>query len=366
VWLLNHGRLTRGSSLARLARTPKREMTSGMGIVKRATTMRAHPLPSFFLLVSLSFAAAGCMSSSGGSSGSGSSSGGSRAATDLNRQARVDLAACRGGTSDDAFDDALEITHSFRDSCHELVVCGGLTVSLVGAVMELFVNAALGKSGDDGLKFDGEGRYVSAPGSVSGTSMEVTLHSPKDTSFGRAGELIPYDLLAVGSYFVGAKVRAETSAGSNGITVKVKVSYQALGPAFELLGMTAPEGPGEVTLDSKEIVPALGAIKLRAIVRVDDEKGRSRFRYEMAVPETTLGAVFDGGPVGFTLDDVEGGRADLAQELTTTRWDVQYVDGAIGALDGTIGFSIAGGPLPYDVTFSYPRAADPIVKVACP
>lgn len=318
-------------------------------------------VPRMFVCLALGVAASlvGCSSSDGSST---SSSG--APASGLGAQARTQLAACRAGTDENTFDDALEITTDFKESCHELVVCGGIGHRLVGSILEVFLNAALG-TGEGSLTFEGS-VYRSTEASAFGTTMEITLVAPKDTSFAKAGEPIPYDLQKVDSFFTSATLKTEGAVSTSGVNVKVKVKYEALGPAFELLGLTAPSGPGEVTLDAKEMQRALGAIRLRAKTHVDDKKGHAAFLYDMTTPETTLESLFGGGAMGFTLDQLTGGRAEHAQTLQPFTFDVTYVDGKAGRLDGTIAFDVKGGALPHKATFHYPRANDPEITFACP
>lgn len=317
----------------------------------------------FTALALVSFATmVGCSSAGLGGGGGGGGGAPDPEPTDLGSQARQDLAACRGGVSEGVLDDSLEIAAGFRQSCHELVVCGGLAAQMSGAVIQLFVNAALGASTDSGLKFDGKGTYVSAGGALA-TNMEVTLHLPADTSFGKKGDLIPYDLLSVDTYFTGAKLEAVAKIGPSGVSHDVRVSFTGTGPGFELLGIQA--SGSEMKLDTDAIAQALGRVGLRAKTHVDDEQGRSTFVYDMTSPETTLGALFDGGGIAFRLDGITGGRSDLRQSLTTTTFDVQYVGGKVGKLDGSIGFAIDGGPLPFAATFQYPRSNEPVVRFAC-
>jgi len=290
--------------------------------------------------------------SGGGTGSSGGSSSGSSGSTASSQ----DLAACRGSANDNALDDAVEITGDFKQSCHELIVCGGLSFRLTGAVIELFARAALGTSSDSGLVFDGKGTYATGPGAVFATSMELTLYHPK------TGQLIATDLTKVESYFVGASVKVD---GASLDDVKVKVTYQSLGTAFDLLGLTAAAGPGTVTLDAKAMKDALGQIKLRAKTKIDDKQGHATFVYEMTTPDTTLGTIFDGGAMPFTLDAVSGGRADTSQTIENKTWNVSYVGGQIGALDGTIAFSVKGGVVPYVATFTYPKQAEPQIKLTC-
>lgn len=318
----------------------------------------------------LALSASACGSNGLGSSGSGSGSSGSSGSgpdpspTNLGAQARADLKACSAGVGEGAFDDALEITSDFRQSCHELVVCGGLAFQTSTAVVQLIVDAALGASGEGGLVFDGEGAYVSDASGGLGTNMSVTLHLPRDTSFGKAGDVIPYDLLRIESYFVGAELTAKARIGTDGLSYDVAVKFTDVGPAFELLGV--PRTGNELTLDAKAIARALGAIELRAKTHVDDRQGHATFTYDLTSPPTTLGALADGGALAFELDGLRGARADLGQSLETSRWEVTYVGGKIGKLDGTIGFRVGGGALPHAVTFEYPQSNEPIVRFACP
>ena len=68
----------------------------------------------------------------------------------------------------------------------------------------------------------------------------------------------------------------------------------------------------------------------------------------------------------FSLDGLTGGRADLGQTLKVTQWQIGYLDtGHNGYMNGTIGFSITGGPLPYTATFHYPNRKTPDVTLAC-
>lgn len=263
--------------------------------------------------------------------------------------ARSALAACRGGTNDNAFDDALEVSGGLEKSCHELVVCGGITFRLVSAIIATFTDGA-----KDDTKFEA-GAYAS------GATMRITLRLPRDTSFGKKGEPIPYDLRDLGSFFVNGKLAVDLASQ------KVRVSFTALGPAFELLGLGRPaEGANSVVLDYAAMKGALGGITLDAKVHVDDKQGHSTFVYDMTTTPTTLGAVADGKALAFTLDDMRGERRDLGQTLVRETFDVSYVGGQVGALDGTIAFAVKGGPMPYKVSMFYPSANAPKVTFSCP
>ena len=85
------------------------------------------PKLPFLLLAACSVVASACSSTATGGGGSTSSSSG--ASGSINAQARQELAACVAGKTDAAIDDSLEITSDFKQSCHELVVDGGIALS---------------------------------------------------------------------------------------------------------------------------------------------------------------------------------------------------------------------------------------------
>ena len=111
---------------------------------------------------------------------------------------------------------------------------------------------------------------------------------------------------------------------------------------------------------------ALSTIKLAAVTHVDDKQGHASFVYDMTSPERPLGDLLDGAPLGFALDGATGARSDLGQSLDSAQFAVAYVGGKVGALDGTISFSVKGGALPHKATFTYAKTNEPVVKLACP
>src|SRR5262249_17771738 len=116
----------------------------------------------------------------------------------------------------------------------------------------------------------------------------------------------------------------------------------------------------------QKIADALGLIQLVTKVHVDDKQGHATFVYDMDSPPVTIGAIAKGDPLPMQLKGVTGGRQDLGQTLTITQWDIPYPHtSANGFLDGTIGFAIKGGPLPYASTFTYPKRKAPDVALAC-
>lgn len=281
------------------------------------------------------------------------------------------LETCTANTTQTVRDDSLEIAQAFKESCHELVVCGGLAAQMSAGVVTLVLNAALGAAtGGGGFVFDGKGTYHTNT-SGQGTGMDITLRLPNDTSFGKKGDVIAFDLLKLDTYFKGSpKLSAQGSVDTSGkVKYRIEASFGEPGPGYELLGLGAASTStgGSASFDSEKIQAALGAILMTAQTHVDDKQGKSTFVYDLASKtEVTLGQFAAGTPLDMSLVGVKGARPDTNQALSITKWEVRYLDtSGSGYLDGTIAFDVKGGAFPYGVTFEYPRRKEPDVSLAC-
>ena len=277
------------------------------------------------------------------------------------------LEACKAGVAAATLEDDLEIAADFKESCHELVVCGGLSMTLTTTLISVFIDAAAGNShgGPSGFTFDGKGTWTTGTTSA-GTKMDVQLLLGADTTFGKAGDVITFDVFSLDTYLTGAKVVATASIDTSGhAATSLGISFTGRGKGYELLGLD-PAAASPITIDAGKIADALGRMQLKTNIHVDDKQSRSTFVYDLDSPPTTLGALSKGAPLPMQLVGVKGGRADLGQTLAITTWDIRYLDtSANGYLDGTIGFAVQGGPLPYASTFTYPRRKAPDVSLAC-
>lgn len=280
------------------------------------------------------------------------------------------LETCTANVGETSREDALAIAQGFKQSCHELVVCGGLAAQMSAGVLTLVLNAALGAAtGSGGFVYDGKGTYKTNT-SGQGTGMDIELRLPKDTSFGKRGDVITFDLLKLDTYFKGdPKLSASGSIDTSGNTAyKIAASFGEPGPGYELLGLgAAAGGSASVSFDFDKVKAAIGEILITAKTHVDDKQGKSTFVYDMASKsELTLGRFASGTPLDMSLVGVRGERPDLGQTLAITKWEIRYLDtSGSGYLDGTIGFDVKGGAFPYGVTFDYPRRKDPDVTLAC-
>jgi hypothetical protein len=318
--------------------------------------------------------AAGCGSNGlGGLGGGGSASASTNHAPPENTAAPMDaltdpthpgLSSCTGSVSQNDVDDALEIASDFKESCHELIVCGGLATNLGSAIVSILLNAALG-GGSVQFTYMGNGTYQTGNAGP-GTTMTIQTFLGFDTSFGKKGDVINFDITDITNYFTGAKVVATASFNTKGEShYSLGVTFDHVGPAVELLGLGAtPASP--LTVDADKINATLGQIQVHTKIHVDDKQGHSIFTYDVDTPTQSLSSALSGDPMGYSLVGVTGSRMDTTQTLTITKWQINYLDtGASGYMDGTIGFSIKGGKFDYSSTFVYPRRKTPDVTLAC-
>ena len=312
----------------------------------------------------------GCSGLGGGASGSASTNHAPPENTATPVDALTDpahpgLQACASSVSSNDLNDALEIANDFKQSCHELIVCGGLVTSLGSAVVNILLNAALG-NGAATLTYKGNGVYDAGNSGGMGTTMEITAMLGSDTSFGKTGDVINFDITNINSYFTGVKVVAHASINTSGVSkYSLGVEFTGLGPGVELLGLgKTPASP--LTVDADKVSAALGQIQVKTHIKQADTHGHSTFAYDINGPTQSLSSALSGDKVPFTLDSVGGGRPDLMQTIAIKKWEINYLDtGHSGFMNGTISFAIVGGKLPYTVTFVYPNRKEPDVSLAC-
>jgi hypothetical protein len=277
------------------------------------------------------------------------------------------LEACKGNVSPNDLEDALEIGRDFRESCHELVACGALASSFGTAVIEVLLYAAIGGTAPN-VQYLGDGTYRFGSGggdAGAGLSMDVTLRLPSDTSFGKSGDLIKFNLLDLSSYFTGAKVTASAKIGTSGTSYSLGVTYTGKGPAFELLETAAAE-TGNLSIDSAAVERALGKLVMSYSIAQSDKQGHALFTYDVKSEPQAIESMLAGDPQKLSLTNITGGRQDLGQTLSLQSFATNYLEtGHAGYLDGTIAWSIAGGKLPFAGSFHYPSRKTPDVTLSC-
>jgi hypothetical protein len=271
------------------------------------------------------------------------------------------LEACRGSISSGDLESNLEIARATRESYHEMVVCGGLNASISITLIQIMISSAAGKdTNPSGFTFNGTGMWSA------GTQMDVSFHLGFDTKFGKAGDLITYNLFKLDTFFTGATIKATASVNTSGqTTTSLSMAFTGLGPGIELLGL-GPEPKSPIVIDAGKIAESLGKIVLKSKIHIDDKKVNSHIKYELETLPMTLGQITAGEPTVNKLLNVSGERPDVGQKMTVTTFGIDYRDIGSGYLDGKIEVDITGGPFfPYSVTYTYPRRNAPDVALSC-
>jgi hypothetical protein len=269
------------------------------------------------------------------------------------------LKACRGTSTDAVVANNVELALDVRESLHEMVVCGGLMFSLAGAVISVLIDAAQGNTRDPaGFMFDGAGTYTSP-------QMDVQFFLGEDTSFGKAGDIITFNVFRPESYLLGAKVDAKGSVDTSGkVKYSVTASFSGVGPGVELLGLgTSPASP--IKVDTNGLLAALGKIQISSKIHVKDAQAHGQVDYELAVDRAPLSQVTGGVKQSVQLVSLAGSRADLKQTAEIKSFTISFADVGNHALDGTVLANVSGGVFPFQVLYSYPTRAEPDVVLGC-
>ena len=199
------------------------------------------------------------------------------------------LRECRG--SADA-DEHIRIVVDYDQSIHEMVACGGLNVTLVGAVTSGIVDAIINNSSDATpleWEFQGDGMYYT---NSADAEMTTRFYANQDFSFAAEGEALTENLFLVDTYLVGARVEANIDI-NDPFNSEVSLTFDDVGPYVELLGYGEnPTSP--IMLDTSawnRIEDALGALVFDSQVSVNDEQSVSTVRYDVHTTQMPANAL---------------------------------------------------------------------------
>lgn len=274
------------------------------------------------------------------------------------------LEGCRGGASDEMVADQTAIVGDFRDSMHELVICGGLTVRISAAVIEALVTLIVEQVASampEEFTYMGVGVYRT--GNVdTGTDMQLTFAYGDDYVVGKKGESIEHDLFVLESYLVGATAELDVQAQV------VRISYDSPGPLVELMGLGAqPANPIEVGLaDTAKLTGELRKLLIAGPVVVDDARTVATVAYDVNIgPSPVASLVGVGGSLAYALVDAGAERATPAQTLDVTEFAMSFTDQG-QQLDGYVRFTARGGLFDFDGAIDYAAGGDGVVGLVCP
>ncbi len=274
------------------------------------------------------------------------------------------LAACRGNAN---LQDNLQIVADMRESYHEMIVCGGLQLDLSDSLVNVIARAAYqsAQRGPAQLKYRGNGLFATDNHMM---SIQLALAD---------GAPIGFDPLDPQSYLVGVTVTADANATIQGAMQgglwgaighaagSLDIQFQAEGPAFALLGMSAGDlRRGHIDLD--KIARSIEShFTIANTIDVTNTHGDTTVHYLLQGPPVPLTDVHDGKKVPMVLKSIVAERPSTGQKVEITEWTMQFKGDGGHVLDGTIGMNVVGGTFPYHVKMTYPHRVDPDVDLAC-
>ena len=255
------------------------------------------------------------------------------------------LRECRGSADAEAH---VEIVVDYDQSIHEMVACGGLNVTLIGAVTTGIVDAIIDNRPDatpPEWEFQGDGTYYT---NSADAEMTTRFYANEDFSFAAQGEVLTENLFLVDTYLVGARVEANIDI-SDPFSSSVSLHFTGVGPYVELLGYGEnPTSPIELDTSAWDRVQAaLGALEFDSQVTVNDQQSVSTVRYDVHTTQMPASALLTGVGMSYELDMADASREDLSQNLIVENWGIAFVDGNGGALDGAIDFRVEGAAFTY-------------------
>lgn len=271
---------------------------------------------------------------------------------------RSPLEDCASGLSTAQVDEQLQIAVALHDSIHELVACGGMTITIAATLIGGIANAIIAGTtsfAPEGMRYEGEGRYV-APTGLGG---EGTLTVRFWEQGAEGAVLIEDDLFDLDSYLEGARI----SSGVDANGVWLGISFDRPGPWVELLGWGEnPSSP--VRLSGNDLLalsPDLNGILVSSDVLVDDREGSSVVSYSVQSEPQPLDEVVYVGNIDYELLGISAKNSHTEQgaDAEAIDWDIAFGQ---AALTGSAAFRIEGGPFDYDLFYGHsPDHSDDIV-----
>jgi hypothetical protein len=260
----------------------------------------------------------------------------------------------------------LQLVDRLRDEFREMPTCGALGGTFVLAAVEMLVSVTTNRPiAPSGFSYQGSGFYGA------GTIMGLQARLARDTSFGKAGDPVPFDLFDTSEYFGTFDFAAQVEVGvsldtggvaeshaSGSITVK---SITSPGPALELFGID-PNKPG-ATYDVQTLAANMGSsVTFGLEVKIGTILDLRGVTYHLTTTPKELSAMYEGEPLKWEMVDIEA--VNGAQTASLEKWDIAYVAGHGGYMDGSIVMRV-DGDFTYYVKYDFPKQLDPNIYITC-
>jgi hypothetical protein len=283
-------------------------------------------------------------------------------------QKTIDVAGCAGGASQVEIDKNLEFATTLEKSFEHLLTCGRFSQSFAFGVAYFFAALSCGyPTTPYPFSYAGTGYYHAGP-------LNVQTKLLKDTPFGKAGDDIPFDLFDTNNYFESNFIRAGLSAdatwNTNGdyavhLSGVIEMTLTKPKPeALALWGIEAVDGK-PVSVAQEALAKTIGeSVSIMADANVQEVVDKA-VTYQIAVPELSVGSMYQGDPAPVDVINLAATKQDTNQTASLVDWGLEYVPIKIGAIDGAITVRIEGGTFPYYIRYTYPKRLGPDVLVTC-
>lgn len=279
----------------------------------------------------------------------------------------TDVAACAGGASQADIDKNVHLAADIESALSETNGCGAVAHGFSVLISEYFARIACGKitTPGSGLVYAGSGLYTS------GTVMQVQARLAKDTSFGKAGDELPFDVFDSGSYWgsvtISANLSADLTWDSTGkFGQHIKGSYEITiedpkPPGLELWGIVPDNKP--IKKEQQELAAAIADhVVFEVNIKPMPVNGVS---FWLTSSPLSIGDPYNGKTLPLSLTSVEMTDPMATQTVSSMSWDISYNPAYEGLMQGSTVIAVKGGLFPYFVKLDYPNRATPDVTVSC-
>ena len=250
------------------------------------------------------------------------------------------LAECAG---DADISNEILLATDFEASVHELVTCGNLDFLLVASVIESALVVA-GEPSELPSAFGfADGTYTTGG---TGVNMEVQFFASNNTPGFDDGDLIENNLFDPDNYLEGSFAVRDGD--------EVTLTFSGTGPLVSLLGKgNSPTSPLVLTdTDLSAISVILGTLTHSASIEVDDEREETITTYHILVPESGVGDMLASQSSEQNVQSVSAVRKDSEQELTTTDWNIAFIN-VSQTIEGNIDADVRGGAFDYAIKITF-------------
>jgi hypothetical protein len=258
-------------------------------------------------------------------------------------------------------DGQLAIATDIRDSLESARAGLSSTKSVSNAVTQFVQSMVDLKSGlPSGLGYAGAGVYHSQVNAD--TSVDLQFYLPSNTSYGKIGDLIQFNLFDASNYFASLGVKATTTVSLSGISTSVNFTFDKLGPGAELLGI-ASSASSPIPIDVNSFSSQLAKVTVRANVTISHYWNSGSVTYALAPEELVVGAVGNASPqLSFTNFAAENGVFEQSVTLDSAALTFSH---SSGKFEGVIRATSTSRDFGFAMSLSYSIQAQGDIELAC-